>query len=145
MTDVRRRDVLRYSAAGAVTTATALYGVQALTGTEPAEGKPRRDPRDFDEDYRGKRIRGRHFGRGRDELHVNDKPLALTEVSTLFVPEDGSAPYVAVGYISAINHYDPVEIDDVRTRDGLRRLGRRIVDRLGGLDLSDEAGKGHSH
>ena len=122
MTDVRRRDVLRYSAAGAVTTATALYGVQALTGTEPAEGKARRDPRGFDEDYRGKRIRGRHFGRGRDELHVNDKPLALTEVSTLFVPADGSAPYVAVRYISALNHYDPVEIDDVRTRDGLRRL-----------------------
>jgi hypothetical protein len=57
MTDMKRRDVLRYSAAGAVTAATALVGVQALTGPGSAVGGGKAaaaDPRDFEETYKGK-------------------------------------------------------------------------------------------
>jgi hypothetical protein len=157
MTDMKRRDVLRYSAAGAVTAATAtLAGTQALAGPDrsdlPADrtkkGDPW-DPRDFDEFYKGRRIRGRHLLgsllRGQDELFIGNRKLALTTISTLFFPADGSEPYVATGYISAINHYDPVEIDNDRRRDGLKRLGKKIVDILGDLELSDESGKAHQH
>jgi hypothetical protein len=161
MTDMKRRDVLRYSAAGAVTAATAtLAGTEALAGPDrtdmPADRPGDRnkkgdpwDPRDFDEFYRGRRIRGRHLLgsllRGRDELFIGNRKLALTTVSTLFFPADGSAPYVATGYISAINHYDPVEIDNDRKRDGLKRLGKKIIDILGDLELSEESGKEHQH
>jgi hypothetical protein len=174
MTDMKRRDVLRYSAAGAVTAATAtLAGTQALAGPDrsdlpadstrkdlpadrtrkdlPADRKKGDpwDPRDFDEYYKGRRIRGRHLLgsllRGQDELFIGNRKLALTTISTLFFPADGSEPYVATGYISAINHYDPVEIDDNRRRDGLKRLGKKIVDILGDLELSDESGKAHQH
>lgn len=150
MADMKRRDVLRYSAAGAVTTATALVGVQGLASSGPAAGRENAaaaDPRDFDEVYKGKKIKGKHNGndRGKDELHVNNKKLALTAISTLFIPEDGSEPYVGVGYISAINHYDPVEIDNDKKKDGLKRLAKKVVDILGDLELSDEAARQHTH
>ena len=149
MSDMKRRDVLRYSAAGAATAAAALVGGQAMAGTEAAAGQANApaapaDPRDFDEPYKGKKIRGKHLG-GRNELLINNKKLALTPISTLFFPEDGSAPYVGIGFISAINHYDPVEIDLLKNRDGLRKLGRKIVDILAGLELADEAGRDHAH
>ena len=104
------------------------------------------DPRDFDEVYTGKTIRGRHgTDRGKDELHINNKKLALTAVSMLFIPADGSAPHVWTGYLSAINHYDAVEIDDDKHRDGLRKLAKKVVDTLGDFELSDRAGSGHGH
>ncbi|MDI6098970.1 tyrosinase family oxidase copper chaperone [Actinoplanes sp. NEAU-A12] len=143
MNDINRRDVLRYGAAGAVTAATALAAGQALAGPKPIPLPL--DPRDFDELYKGRRIRGRLLGLGRDELHINNKKLALTAISTLFFPEDGSEPYVAMGYISAINHYDPVEIVEGRNQDCLKKLSRKVVDILGDLELGDEAAKGHQH
>ena len=148
MADMKRRDVLRYGAAGVVTTATALVGGQGLVNAGSAAGQqaaPAADPRDFDEVYKGKKIKGKHNPRGKDELHINNKKLALTTISTLFVPEDGSEPHVGVGYISAINHYDPVEIDNAEHKDGLKRLGKKVVDILGDLELSDEASKEHAH
>jgi hypothetical protein len=161
MTDMKRRDVLRYSAAGAVTAATAtLAGTEALAGPDRSDMTADRrndrnkkadpwDPRDFDELYKGRRIRGRHLLgsllRGQDELFVGNRKLALTTISTLFFPADGSAPYVATGYISAINHYDPVEIDNDRRRDGLKRLGRKIVDILGDCELGEESARTHHH
>jgi hypothetical protein len=154
MSDMKRRDVLRYGAAGAVTAATAVVGAQAaMAGPDNAAGgkKPGKpgpiplDPRDFDEFYKGRKIRGLHRGRGRDELLINNKRLALTAITTLFFPEDGSEPYVGVGYISAINHYDPVEIDDIRNRDGLKKLSRKVVDILGNLEISGEAAQEHQH
>ncbi|WP_328475941.1 tyrosinase cofactor [Actinoplanes sp. NBC_00393] len=146
---MKRRDVLRYSAAGAVTATTALVAAPGLATEEsaaaPAGPRDPRDPRDFDEKYKGRKIRGRHLGRDRDELHIDNKKLALTLVTTLFVPEDGSPEHVGLGYISAINHYDPVEINDVRNRDGLRKLARKVVDILGDIGISDEAAKAHQH
>jgi hypothetical protein len=52
---------------------------------------------------------------------------------------------VANAYISAVNHYDPVEIDNDKKKDGLKRLAKKVVDILGDLELSDEAAKAHAH
>ena len=149
MAKTNRRDVLRYGAAGAVTAATAVVAAQGLASAHPgahlggAADPP--DPRDYDETYKGKKIKGRHDPRGKDELHINNKKLAVTVISTLFIPEDGSAPHVGLGYITALNHYDPVEIDDGKHKDGLKKLAMKIVDNLGGLELSDEAAQEHRH
>ena len=146
MTKTNRRDVLRYGVAGAVTAATAAVAVPGLAGADPRTGRAApADPRDFDETYKGKKIKGMHNARGKHELRINDKKLAVTVVNTLFVPEDGSAPHVGVGYISALNHYDPVEIDQDRHKDGLKRMARKVVDILGDLELSDEAAQEHRH
>lgn len=143
MTDIKRRDVLRYSAAGAATAASALVGARALANPEPAAADRKIDPRDFDEIYKGKRIRGRYLLGGKNELLINGKALALTAIPTLFIPEDGRQPYVGIGLISAVNHYDPVEIE--LSVDGLKKLTKKIVDILGDLELSDEAAKAHAH
>ena len=148
MTKTNRRDVLRYGAAGAVTAATAAVAAPGLAGADPRGGPGKAapaDPRDFDETYKGKKIKGKHNPRGNDELHINNKKLAVTVVNTLFIPEDGSEPHVGVGYISALNHYDPVEIDQDRNKDGLKRTARKVVDILGDLELSDEAAQEHRH
>jgi hypothetical protein len=158
MANTNRRDVLRYGAAGAVTAATAVVAGQELASADPPPGpggpknplgdlglKNPLDPRDFDELFKGKKIRGLHNLRGRNELMINNRKLALTEISTLFVPADGSPPYVGVGWISALNHYDPVEIDTSRNRDGLRRLARKVVDILGDFELADAAAQEHGH
>lgn len=155
MANTNRRDVLRYGAAGAVTAATAVVAGQELAsadpppvpggGKNPLDLKNPLDPRDFDELFKGKKIRGLHNLRGRNELMINNRRLALTEISTLFVPADGSPPYVGVGWISALNHYDPVEIDSSRNREGLRKLARKVVDILGDCELADAAAQEHGH
>ena len=147
MVSKSRRDVLRYSAAGVVTAATAAVGVQGLTAADSAAGPQRSAAgaaRDFDEVYKGKKITGKHDASGRHELRIINKKLALSSIDTLFVPEDGSAPRRGVGYLSAVNHYDPVEIDDSH-QDGLRNLARKIVDILGDAELSAEAALEHHH
>lgn len=152
MAKTNRRDLLRYGAAGAVTAATAVVAGQELASADPPPGPGDRadltnqlDPRDFDEVFKGKKIRGRHNLRGRKELLINNRRLALTEIRTLFVPSDGSPPYVAAGWISALNHYDPVEIDSTRNPDGLRRLAKKVVDILGDCELADGAAQEHAH
>jgi hypothetical protein len=148
MTKTNRRDVLRYGAAGVVTAATAAVAAPGLAGADPRAGRgdaAPADPRDFDETYKGKKIKGKHNPRGNDELHINNKKLTVTVVNTLFVPEDGSEPHVGVGYISAVNHYDPVEIDQDKNKDGLKRMARKVVDILGDLELSAEAAQEHRH
>jgi hypothetical protein len=156
MAKTNRRDVLRYGAAGAVTATTAVVAGQELASADPPPGpgdtknllgglKNPLDPRDFDELFKGKKIRGLHNLRGRNELMINNRRLALTEINTLFVPADGSPPYVGVGWISALNHYDPVEIDSSRNRDGLRKLAKKVVDVLGDCELADGASQEHAH
>jgi hypothetical protein len=149
MAKTNRRDVLRYGAAGAVTAATAVVAAQGLANADPGSGLGKSaapaDPRDFDETYKGKKIKGKKGPNGKDELRIDDKKLAVTIINTLFIPDDGAAPYVGVGYISAMNHYDPVEIDEGKHQDGLKKLARKIVDNLGTLELSDEAALEHSH
>ncbi|GAA1640037.1 tyrosinase family oxidase copper chaperone [Actinoplanes couchii] len=174
MADVKRRDVLRYGAAGAATAASALVGAQALASPEaPAPGptakgrKAGPDPDDFNEVYRGKRIRGRYkmgvlgnldlgnlknlgaditrtLGLARqNEVFVNNRALAMTAIPTMFFPTDGRKPYVGIGLISAINHYDPVELEP--NADCLRSLGKKVVDILGDLELSGESAEEHTH
>ncbi|MEU8661579.1 tyrosinase family oxidase copper chaperone [Actinoplanes philippinensis] len=160
MAKTNRRDVLRYGAAGAVTAATAVVAGQELASADPPPGldgvtsglkdtldglKTPLDPRDFDELFKGKKIRGLHGLRGRNELMINNRRLALTEIETLFVPADGSPPYVGVGWISALNHYDPVEVDTRRNREGLRKLARKVVDILGDNELAPSAAQEHGH
>ncbi|MFC3381833.1 tyrosinase family oxidase copper chaperone [Couchioplanes azureus] len=142
-----RRDVLRYGAAAAVSATTVAVATQTVTAAR-SDAAPQRaaaDPRDFDEVYKGKKIKGKHHSNGKHELHINNKKLALTPIDTLFVPEDGSAPHVGVGYISALNHYDPVEIDESQHKDGLKKLAKKAVDTLGEFELGDEAGLAHHH
>ena len=150
MANMNRRDVLRYGAAGAIAVGAAAAGFQGLAAASPTtdQGKTAApDPRDFDEVYKGKKIKGKHNGNGsgKRELHINNKKLAVTTISTLFIPEDGSEPYVGFGYISALNHYDPVEFDDGKHKDGLKKLAKKVVDNLGDFDLSDEAAQEHHH
>jgi hypothetical protein len=148
MSDMNRRDALRYSTAGAVAVVTAAVGIQGLAASESAAAPQRaaaEDPRDFDEVYKGKKIKGKHNGGGKHELHINGRKLELSAIDTLFVPEDGSDPYVGVGYISAVNHYDPVQIDADGHKDGLKKLARKVVDTLGEFELSAEAAQPHVH
>lgn len=148
MADLNRRDALRYGAAGAVAVVTAAAGLQSVAVSESAAAPQQAaaaDPRDFDEDYKGKKIKGKHNAGGKHELHINSKKLELSVIETLFVPEDGSPAHVGFGYISAINHYDPVEIDDDKHKDGLKKLAKKVVDTLGEFELSDEAARAHHH
>lgn len=177
MADMKRRDVLRYSAAGAATAASALVGAQALASPDNPEPDRNRkiapgDPQDFEETYKGKRITGRYrmgslsgdlassaaslgsLNPGtlasnainlakQNQIFINNRALALTAVPTLFVPTDGRKPYVGIGLISAINHYDPVELE--LNPNCLRKLGRKVVDILGDLELTGEAAQEHAH
>ena len=148
MADMKRRDALRYSAAGAVAVVTAAAGMQGLAVSESAAAPQRAaatDLRDFDEVYKNKKIKGKHNAGGKHELHINNKKLELSAIETLFVPEDGSKPYVGVGYISAVNHYDPVEVDNGKHQDGLKKLAKKAVDTLGEFELTDEAAQAHHH
>ncbi|HYN97361.1 MAG TPA: tyrosinase family oxidase copper chaperone [Pilimelia sp.] len=127
---------------------TAAVGIQsvAVSGSAAAPQRaPAADPRDFDEVHKGKKIKGKHNAGGKHELHINGKKLELSAIETLFVPEDGSAPYVGVGFISALNHYDPVEIDDDRHKEGLKNLAKKVIETLGEFELSDEAARAHHH
>ncbi len=152
MADMSRRDVLRYGAAGAATVATAAVTVQVMTAGGSAAGPHATaaapDPRDFDEDYKGKKIVGKHKPglAAKHDLHIGKNKLAVTAISTLFVSEDGSEPHVGIGLISAVNHYAPVEIDDDKHKDGLKELARKVVDILGEKgELTPEAAQDHHH
>ncbi|MEU4626159.1 tyrosinase family oxidase copper chaperone [Actinoplanes sp. NPDC023801] len=144
-TVVNRRAVLRYSAATAAV-ASGFAGAQIMAN--PAAGA---DPRDFEIEYRGKRIRGVHvgaqeiqsLGRNRNRSHevfINDRKLAVMEIE---LPAAGGG--VTVGFISAINHYEPVLIDTGRNRTGLLKLTKRAVDVLGDTELTPMAGVAHEH
>jgi hypothetical protein len=144
-TSINRRGVLRYGAATAAVVG-GFTGAQILAG--PAAGK---DPRDFELEYRGKRIRGVHVGAqevrslGRNrkrshEVYINDRRLAVMEIE---LPAAGGG--VTVGFISAINHYEPVLIDADHNKGGLLKLTKRAVDVLGDTELTAMAGVAHEH
>jgi hypothetical protein len=148
MSNMSRRDLLRYGVVGGATVAAAAaLGIQGLAPAGSAAVPPAADPRDFDVVYKGKKIKAKHNARGRDkhDLHINDKKLAVTAIKTLFVPEDGARPYVAVGLITAVLHYAPVEIDEDKNRDGLKKLAMKVIDTLGEFELTDEAAQEHHH
>ena len=155
MSNISRRDVFRYGAA-AVAVSTGVAGAQALStpGTSsPAMAAPAgdRDPRDFELEYRGKKIRGVHSGTGAPaggpalkrtsphEVFINGRKLAVMEIE---LPAAGGT---AAGFISALNHYEPVRIDTGRHRGGLLTLTKRAVDALGDTELTALAGAHHDH
>ncbi|MFC6567778.1 tyrosinase family oxidase copper chaperone [Actinoplanes utahensis] len=148
MPEISRRDALRYGAA-TVAVATAVGGAQALSGSgSPARATPaHRDPRDFTVTYRGREITGVHAGSGdrsalragatgaAHEVHIDGRRLAVMAIA---LPG-------GTGYISALNHYEPVLIDTGGNQDGLLRLARRAVDVLGDRELTALAGATHDH
>jgi hypothetical protein len=146
MPTVSRRDALRYGAAAAAV-ATGVVGAQALATPAAA-----RDPRDFEIEYRGKKIKGVHATTGAvtaaradrrtrsHEVFINGRKLAVMEIE---LPAPGGG--VTIGYISAINHYEPVLIDAERNNGGLLKLTKRAVDVLGDTELTALAGAGHDH
>ncbi|AEV85905.1 hypothetical protein ACWT_4886 [Actinoplanes sp. SE50] len=156
MSTLSRRDVLRYAAAATVVTG-GVAGAQALSTSSssaqaPAGARTSADPRDFDVEYRGKRITGVHGAdtpgalrsvsgsRQPHQVHINGRRLAVMQIE---LPAAGGG--VTLGFISALNHYEPVLIDTDKNRDGLLKLTRRAVDALGDSELTALAGADHNH
>jgi hypothetical protein len=138
MTDITRRDVFRYTAATALVTATAVApGATAAPRPAPV----RADPRDFEEDYKGKKIKGEHDkDKGKHKVHINGKKLGVAQIE-LPVRPDSTATFTAV--ISTLNHFDPIPLDEGNNREGLKKLARLAVDQLGDQELTPDAD--HSH
>ena len=145
MSHVTRRDVLRYGAAAAAVIGSAV-GAQSLATSSSAAPLPAgADPRDFELDYRGKKIKGVH-GRAdakqSHQVHINSRKLAVMQIE---LPAAAGASGVTVGFISALNHYEPVLIDEHQNKGGLLKLAQQAVDVLGDSELTALAGTKHDH
>ncbi|RJL35896.1 tyrosinase family oxidase copper chaperone [Bailinhaonella thermotolerans] len=153
MDGISRRDVFRYGATATLATAaagvaafapgrTAAAPTPAPTPTSTATPTPGpADPRDFEENYKGKKIKGEHDkARGKHKVHINGKKLGVMQLELPVAP--GSAEtYTAV--VSTISHFEPIPLDEGNNRDGLKKLARLVVDRLGDQELTPHAD--HSH
>ncbi|MFJ6673403.1 tyrosinase family oxidase copper chaperone [Actinosynnema sp. NPDC091369] len=144
MNDLSRRDLFRHGAAATLiaVTATGLAGLAssgATAGTNRAAGQA--DPRDFEEDYKGKKIKGEHDKtRGKHKIHINGRKLGVVQVQ-LPVRPDSTETYTAV--LSTLNHFDPVPLDEGNNRDGLKKLAKLAVDQLGDQELTHDADHEH--
>jgi hypothetical protein len=158
MSTVTRRDLLRYGAAATAVVSGAV-GAQALStsgsAAQPSAAQPgSTDPRDFDIEYRGKRITGAHGAANSrtssadskthqpHQVLINGRKLALMPIE---LPPAAGATARTVAFISALNHYEPVLIDEGPNAGGLRKLARRAVDVLGDTELTALAGVEHDH
>ncbi|QFZ18982.1 tyrosinase family oxidase copper chaperone [Saccharothrix syringae] len=141
MTNMTRRDVLRYTATAALVTATAAgYANLTASGAAADQGAPT-DPRDFEEDYRGKKIKGEHDkANGKHKVHINGRKLGVAQVELPVAPES-TATYTAV--ISTVNHFEPIPLDEGPHKDGLKRLAKLAVDQLGDQELTQHADHEH--
>ncbi|MEH1130321.1 tyrosinase family oxidase copper chaperone [Micromonospora sp. CPCC 206061] len=146
---MNRRDALRYGAAAAAVIGSAV-GAQILATSSSAAPSPTTapadpDPRDFELDYRGKKIKGAH-GKAETkhshQVHINGRKLAVMPIE---LPAAADASGVSLGFISALNHYEPVLIDEDRNKDGLLKLARQAVDALGDSELTALASTEHDH
>ncbi|MEU4746693.1 tyrosinase family oxidase copper chaperone, partial [Actinosynnema sp. NPDC023658] len=100
------------------------------------------DPRDFEENYKGKRIKGEHDrDKGRHKVHINGRKLGVAQVE-LPVGPGSAATFTAV--ISTVSHFYPIPLDEGDHRDGLRKLARLAVDQLGDQELTPDADHPHS-
>lgn len=149
MSKLNRRDVLRYGAAAAAVIGSAAAAQSLATSSSaapsPAVEPADPDPRDFELDYRGKRIKGVHGKAGAKQshqVHINGRKLAVMQIE---LPAAADASGVALGFISALNHYEPVLIDEDRNKDGLLKLAQRAVDALGDSELTALASTEHDH
>ena len=148
MTDMTRRDVFRRGAAAAVVAATAV-GYANLTAPDatadlndnrvPADPPP--DPRDFDEVYKGKKIKGEHDKvNGKHKVHINGRKLGVMQIELPLAP-GSTETYTAV--VSTLNHFDPIPLDEGNNRDGLKKLAKLAVDQLGDQELTKHAEHPH--
>jgi hypothetical protein len=149
MTNMTRRDAFRHGAA-AVVVAAAAMGYADLTsprasaspngGRVPAE--PPNDPRDFEEFYKGKKIKGEHDKvNGKHKVHINGRKLGVTQIELPVAP-DSAETFTAV--VSTLNHFDPIPLDEGAHRDGLKKLAKLAVDQLGDQELTADADHPHS-
>lgn len=139
---LNRRRFIRYSAAAGVGVATVAAGSGLVSaGMASAAKLPDADPRDFEEDYRGRRITGRYDKAGKKHrITIDNKPMAVMEFE--MIGENGA---IITAVISTVTHYEPIPLDEGANKDGLRTLARRAVDALGNYDLSDQAKAIHGH
>ena len=144
MNDISRRDVFRHGATAALIAVTAA-GFAGVASSGAAAGPGRvaapADPRDFEETYKGKKIKGEHDkANGKHKVHINGKKLGVVQVE-LPVEPDSTATYTAV--LSTLNHFDPIPLDEGNNRDGLKKLAKLAVDQLGDQELTHDADHPH--
>jgi hypothetical protein len=139
MTDLTRRAAFRRGAAAVVVAATAV-GLGNLT-PPTAVAEPPPDPRDFDEVYKGKKIKGEHDkANGKHKVHINGRKLGVTQIELPVAP-DSAETFTAV--LSTVNHFDPIPLDEGKHRDGLKKLAKLAVDQLGDQELTRDAEHPH--
>lgn len=144
MNDISRRDVFRHGATAALIAVTAA-GFAGLASSGATAGPSRvaalADPRDFEETYKGKKIKGEHDkDKGKHKVHINGRKLGVMQVE-LPVGPDSAATYTAV--LSTLNHFDPIPLDEGNNRDGLKKLAKLAVDQLGDQELTHDADHPH--
>ncbi|WP_199443469.1 tyrosinase family oxidase copper chaperone [Umezawaea beigongshangensis] len=144
MTDISRRDVFRHGAAAVLVTATAFGYVTSSSSvgrTGSRERSAAADPRDFEEVYKGKKIKGEHDrANGQHRVHINGRKLGVAQVQ-LPVSPTSTETFTAV--ISTVNHFEPVPLDETNNRDGLKKLAKIVVDQLGDQELTRDADHHH--
>lgn len=148
---MNRRTVLRYgtAAAAAAATTAAVSGVVA-SGLASAARLPEPDKRDFDEEYKGKRIKGVHEKANGDnigkpkkhKITINGRKLSLMEIQ---IPAAEESAAVITAVISSINHYEPIPLDEKDNADGLKKLAKKAVDAIHDEELTDFAAVDHGH
>ncbi|GAB2967756.1 tyrosinase family oxidase copper chaperone [Saccharothrix stipae] len=146
MTELSRRDVLRRGATAALVAAATVGFVTAAPSSTMADPHGPRaqapaDPRDFEENYKGKKIKGEHDkANGKHKVHINGKKLGVMQIELPVAP-DSTETYTAV--VSTLNHFDPIPLDEGNNRDGLKKLAKLAVDQLGDQELTHHAD--HTH
>jgi hypothetical protein len=148
MTDITRRAAFRRGAAAVVVAVTAIGSANLTSSSAVAGPNDRRvpadpppDPRDFDEVYKGKKIKGVHDkANGKHKVHINGRKLGVQQIELPVAP-DSTETYTAV--VSTLNHFDPVPLDEGKHRDGLKKLTKLAVDQLGDQELTGHAEHPH--
>jgi hypothetical protein len=144
MTLITRRDAFRRG--GVVVVAATAMGCRAHPTSPGASAnrnggavspEPPPHPRDFEEFYKGKKIKGEHDeANGRHEIHINGRKLGVVRIQ---LPVGPGSPETYTAVLSTLNHFDPVPLDEGANRDGLRKLAKLAVDQLGDQELTGEA------
>ena len=148
MTDMTRRDAFRHGVAAVVVAATAIGYATATAAPatagphdKPLPAAPPEDPRDFDEFYRGKKIKGEHDkANGKHKVHINGRKLGVEQIELPVAP-GSTETYTAV--VSTLNHFEPIPLDEGTHREGRKKLAKLAVDQLGDQELSNNAEHPH--
>jgi hypothetical protein len=107
----------------------------------PVPATPPSDPRDFEEFYKGKKIKGEHDKvHGNHKVHINGRKLGVTQIE---LPVEPGSPETFTAVVSTLNHFDPILLDEGAHRDGLKKLAMLAVDQLGEQELTSDADHPH--